>query len=147
MRSGDGLAPMSDPVVVPIDREVDIVVARQTAREMAGGLGFTETERTLVATAVSEIARNIVQYGDRGQVRIEPGSDGVRSGIVITATDSGPGIPDIDKAMTDGFSTGKGLGLGLPGARRLMDEFAVTSTPGTGTTIVMKKWSRNAGKR
>lgn len=128
-----------DEVRIPINVDADIVVARQTVRELATRAGFTATDLTLVATAVSEIARNIVRFASQGEVVVEV-VDEPRRGIQVVARDTGPGIDDIQQAMADGFSTYHGLGLGLPGARRLMDEFAVVSEPGRGTTVTMIKW-------
>ncbi len=105
-------------------------------------LGFSETDLVLIATAISEIARNILVYAVKGAMAFEVAQESGRKGLVVTARDDGPGIADLEKAMQDGYTTGKGLGLGLPGARRLMDEFAIESAPGKGTTIVMKKWTR-----
>jgi serine/threonine-protein kinase RsbT len=127
---------------VCIEREGDVVTARQKGRELAQSVGFSGSDLTLIATAISEIARNIVVYAHRGEISLNAVSDDQRQGIVIIATDEGPGIPDIARAMEDGFSTGKSLGLGLPGARRLMDEFDIISEIGKGTVITMKKWRR-----
>jgi RNA polymerase sigma factor (sigma-70 family) len=128
-----------DEVRIRIRADADIVVARQRAREQASRLGFSGTELTVIATAVSEIARNIVRFAGDGEVVVdlveEPGH-----GIRVVARDTGPGIPDVEQALTDGYSTYRGLGLGLPGARRLMDEFAVMSEVGRGTTVTMIKW-------
>lgn len=129
-------------VNVPIEREADIVTARQKGRELCAALGFSMTDRTLVATAISEVARNIVKYAQRGEVVLSRVDDAGRHGIVVVARDAGPGIPDLELAMRDGFSTGNSLGLGLPGAKRLMDEFDLESAPSAGTTITMKKWLR-----
>jgi serine/threonine-protein kinase RsbT len=129
----------ADEVRIPINVDSDIVVARQTVRELATRAGFTATDLTLIATAVSEIARNIVRFAGRGEVVVEV-VDEPRRGVQVVARDTGPGIDDVERAMTDGFSTYHGLGLGLPGARRLMDEFAVVSEPGRGTTVTMSKW-------
>lgn len=107
---------------------------------MAKEAGFTGSDLTLIATAISELARNIIVYAERGEVILNLASENGRSGIVVIAQDEGPGIPNIEQAMQDGYSTGQSLGLGLPGARRLMDEFNIDSTVGKGTTIVMKKW-------
>jgi anti-sigma regulatory factor (Ser/Thr protein kinase) len=119
------------------------VAARQAAREVATRLGFSTTDVTLIATAVSEITRNIVRFADSGEVVVtelqEP-----RTGISIVARDAGPGIPDVERALQDGYSTYQGLGLGLPGARRLVDEFAVVSEVGRGTTVTMTKWRGEA---
>jgi serine/threonine-protein kinase RsbT len=125
---------------VPIDRDVDIVTARQLGRELASAAGFTGSDLTLIATAISEVARNIVIYANRGEIRLERTSRDGRQGILVVAEDNGPGIPDIEQAMQDGFSTGRSLGLGLPGARRLMDEFEIVSEVGRGTTVTMRKW-------
>jgi RNA polymerase sigma factor (sigma-70 family) len=128
-----------DAVRVAVRTDADVVAARQAAREVATRLEFSSTDVTLIATAVSEITRNIVRFADSGEVVVtelqEP-----RRGISIVARDAGPGIPDVDQALQDGYSTYQGLGLGLPGARRLMDEFAVASETGRGTTVTMTKW-------
>ncbi|MFN7143452.1 MAG: anti-sigma regulatory factor [Myxococcota bacterium] len=136
------LPPSAQLVLVPINGEWDVVTARQEARAVAVSLGFGGTLLTVIATAVSEIARNIVNYAGRGEVGISIVESGGRRGIEIVARDTGPGIPDIALAMQDGYSTGRGLGLGLPGARRLMDDFHIESTPGKGTCIVMRKWRK-----
>ncbi len=128
-----------DEVHVAINCDADIVAARQAARELAARLGFSRTDLTILATAVSEMTRNIVRFAGTGEVVIEL-IDGPRRGVQVVARDAGPGIPDVDKALSDGYSTYDGLGLGLPGARRLMDEFAVVSEPGRGTTVTMTKW-------
>ncbi|WP_091154907.1 sigma-70 family RNA polymerase sigma factor [Geodermatophilus africanus] len=132
-----------DAVRVAVRVDADVVAARQAAREIATRLGFSATDVTLIATAVSEIARNIVRFADSGEVVVtelhEP-----RTGISFVARDAGPGIPDVDQALQDGYSTYRGLGLGLPGARRLMDEFAVVSETGRGTTVTMTKWRGEA---
>ncbi len=128
--------------LIPIAHEADIVAARQAGRALAGQLGFRETDLTLIATAISEVARNIVQYARRGEIEIELVQTDGRRGVAVVARDQGPGIADIGKAMEDGYSTGNGLGLGLPGARRLMDDFAIESRSGKGTVVTMKKWVR-----
>ena len=127
---------------VPIRHDADVVSARQLGREMASGIGFSGSDLTLIATAISEIARNIVVYAGHGELLIATMEQAQRRGIVIVARDNGPGIPDVALAMRDGYSTGKSLGLGLPGARRMMDEFEIASTVGVGTTITMRKWTR-----
>jgi serine/threonine-protein kinase RsbT len=126
-------------VSVSVERDGDVVIARQTGRELAVGIGFRGTDLTLIATAISEVARNIVIYAERGEIALSV-LNGARRGIRIVAHDDGPGIPDVDLAMRDGFSTGKSLGLGLPGAKRLMDEFEIVSEVGKGTTVTMRKW-------
>ena len=128
-----------DEARIAIQGDADIVVARQTARELASRAGFSATELTLIATAVSEMARNIVRFAGHGEVVVEL-LDHPRPGIQVVARDAGPGIPDVDQAMADGYSTYAGLGVGLPGARRLMDEFAVVSEADRGTTVTMTKW-------
>lgn len=125
---------------VPIAIDVDIVVARQQARELAQELGMSTSLQTIVATAISEVARNIVVYAGRGEIVLRTVHDAGKQGIEVVAKDEGPGIADVDLALTDGFSTAKSLGLGLPGARRLMDEFHLASTRGVGTTVTMRKW-------
>lgn len=127
--------------VVLIARDGDVVTARQKGRELAAEVGFSGSDLTIIATAISEVARNIVVYAERGEIIFNTISDDHRQGLMIIASDSGPGIPDIEQAMQDGFSTGKSLGLGLPGARRLMDEFEISSEVGKGTIITMKKWA------
>jgi serine/threonine-protein kinase RsbT len=128
-----------DEVRVAVRADADVVAARRAARELAARLGFSSTDLTEIATAVSEVVRNIVRFADAGEVLVEL-LDQPRRGIRITARDSGPGIPDVQEALRDGYSTYRGLGLGLPGARRLMDEFAVASELGRGTTVTMTKW-------
>jgi serine/threonine-protein kinase RsbT len=135
---------MDDDTSLPIRTEHDILIARQRIRELAAEVGFTGSDLTILATAVSEIARNIVQYAQRGEIVFTIVREGKSSGIVVVARDEGPGIPDVDMAMQDGYSTRRSLGLGLPGARRLMDEFELDSRPGTGTTVTMKKWIQNS---
>jgi serine/threonine-protein kinase RsbT len=128
-----------DEVRIPVQSDSDIVAARQGARELATRLGFPRSDLTLIATAVSEVARNIVRFAHSGEVVIEL-LERPRRGVRIVARDTGPGIPDVEKAQRDGYSTYNGLGLGLPGARRLMDEFAIVSELGRGTTVTMTKW-------
>jgi serine/threonine-protein kinase RsbT len=127
-------------VHVRIQNSADIVAARQQGRALAAIAGFSHSNLTIIATAISEVARNIVEYAKEGEVVITLIDDASKKGVEIVASDQGPGIPDISAVMRDGFSTGKGLGIGLPGARRLMDEFAIASAVGTGTIVTMKKW-------
>ncbi len=127
---------------VPIEHEQDIVLARQKGRELAARAGLSPTEQTLVATAISEVARNIIVYAVRGEVVLAPLRRDGRRGVLVVARDEGPGISNPELAMRDGYSTAKSLGMGLPGAKRLMDEFELTSALGKGTTVVMKKWER-----
>lgn len=131
---------MTSEVSVAIERDLDIVTARRKGRELAAALGFSSTDQTLLATAISEIARNIVSYAGRGTVTIGIIKARGRLGIVVVARDDGPGIADMDLAMRDGYSTGNSLGVGLPGARRLVDDFDLASAPGSGTTVTLKKW-------
>ena len=133
---------MGDETCLRVERDADVVAARQKGRELAALAGITGSDLTVVATAISEIARNIIVYAKRGQIVLKIAQNGHRRGVVVIATDEGPGIADIDLAMRDGFSTGKSLGLGLPGARRLMDEFEIVSEPGQGVMVTMTKWSR-----
>ena len=125
---------------VLISSDQDIVGARQKGRTLAAELGFSSAEATLIATAISELARNIVSYARRGEILLRRMQNTTRQGIVVVASDEGPGIRDIPQAMRDGFSTSGSLGLGLPGVRRLMDEFEIASQPGRGTTVTVKKW-------
>jgi serine/threonine-protein kinase RsbT len=125
---------------VPINSDQDIVVARQKGRALATELGFSSVDATLIATAISELARNIVSYARKGDITLKTIHGSSRQGILIVAFDKGPGILDVRQALRDGFSTSGSLGLGLPGVRRLMDEFEITSKPGRGTTVVVKKW-------
>jgi serine/threonine-protein kinase RsbT len=127
---------------VVITHDGDVVTARQLGRDMAKESGFYGSDLTLIATAISEIARNIVSYAQRGELVFSQLQEGPRRGLMVVARDDGPGIPDIELAMRDGFSTGKSLGLGLPGAKRLMDDFEIHSEVGKGTTITMRKWAR-----
>jgi serine/threonine-protein kinase RsbT len=125
---------------VAINSDQDIVSARQKGRAMATELGFSSVDATLVATAISELARNIVSYARKGLITLKGVQGSSRVGILVIASDDGPGIPDIRQALRDGFSTSGSLGLGLPGVRRLMDEFEITSQPNRGTTVAVKKW-------
>jgi serine/threonine-protein kinase RsbT len=129
-------------IKIPIEQDGDIVAARQKGRELCAEMGFGNTDRTLIATAVSEVARNIVSYAGRGEILMRGIEDAGRRGILVVARDEGPGIADTALALRDGYSTGNSLGLGLPGARRLMDEFELVSTLGVGTTVTMRKWLR-----
>ena len=128
--------------IIPIRSDADIVTARQTGRQFAGQLEFSFTDLTLIATAISELARNIVVYARQGEIRLAMVEAGEKRGIVVVAHDDGPGIPDIRRALQDGYSTSRSLGLGLPGAKRLMDEFDIQSEVGRGTTVTAKKWER-----
>ena len=129
-----------DESLVPIGSAADIVTARQQGRALASRLGFSASELTIIATAISEVARNIVEYAGRGEIRLRVLQQGHQLGLSVVALDSGPGILDVERALQDGYSTSKGLGLGLPGARRLMDEFELVSEIGRVTTVTMRKW-------
>ena len=133
---------MADELRLPIAADVDVVQARQQGREVAANAGFTSGDQTVIAAAISEIARNILMYAKRGEIVLSVVANGDRQGVVVIARDQGPGIRDIARALQDGYSTSGGLGLGLPGAKRLMDEFEVDSVVGRGTTITMAKWRR-----
>jgi serine/threonine-protein kinase RsbT len=130
------------PTEMPIKTEGDIVLVRRTAREAATRAGFSPTDVTRIVTACSELARNIFKYAGEGTMRWRPIATGTRSGIELEFQDRGPGIADINQAMEEGYTTGDGLGMGLPGAKRLMDEFDICSSLGQGTTITLKKWIR-----
>jgi serine/threonine-protein kinase RsbT len=126
--------------VVTISSSADIVTARQRGRALAAALGFSGSDLTLIATAISELARNIIEYATTGEIVLSQENGESRPGIVIVARDEGPGIPDLSRALSAGYSTGPGLGLGLPGVRRLMDDFQITSNAGRGTTVSVRKW-------
>ncbi len=125
---------------MPVNADIDIVTARQKGRELARDLGFTSTDLALIATAISELARNIILYANSGEIVLSVVENGSRRGLKVVARDDGPGIPDIERALEEGFSTSRSLGLGLSGVRRLMDEFDIVSEVGNGTTVTVKKW-------
>ncbi|TMA17725.1 MAG: anti-sigma regulatory factor [Deltaproteobacteria bacterium] len=125
---------------LPVRGEIDVVLVRQTVRTWSVQQGFTLVDQTKMVTAASEIARNTVLYGRNGTVRIEALVDGVRKGLRLVFEDQGPGIPDVDLAMRDGYTTGTGLGMGLGGARRLVNEFRIESRPGQGTKVTLTRW-------
>ena len=126
---------------IPIQVDTDVITARQEGRQMAQRLGFKAVDQARITTAISELARNIVVYaGGRGNVLLREIQDGTRKGIEVQFDDQGPGIEDIDRAMGQGYSSGKGLGAGLPGTKRLMDEFELRSAPGEGVHITIRKW-------
>ncbi|MDP4162991.1 MAG: anti-sigma regulatory factor [Bacillota bacterium] len=133
---------MTNQSCVKIFNEWDIVAARQLGRNVAKELGFGIVDQARITTAISELARNIYLYAGQGQICIEKLYDGGKSGLKIISIDSGPGISDIRQVMEDGFSTSGGLGAGLPGVKRLMDEFSIDSSPGSGTDIRATKWLR-----
>ena len=129
-------------VSVAVAADIDVVSARRQGRILAEQLGFSVSEATLVATAISELARNIVLYAGRGEIVVGRVDGSERCGIEIVASDSGPGIADTALATNAGYSTSGGLGLGLPGVRRIMDEFQIESEPGKGTKVKVVKWQR-----
>jgi len=129
-------------ITVSISSDQDIVQARQKGRALAMEMGFGSGDATLIATAISELARNIVSYASSGQITLRVDDGGNRYGLSIIASGEGPGISDIRQALRDGFSTSGSLGIGLPGVRRLMDEFEITSQPGRGTIVTVKKWKQ-----
>jgi serine/threonine-protein kinase RsbT len=131
---------MDGEVRVAIASDADIVAARGQGRALAGRLGFSRTDATLIATAISEIGRNILVHAGSGEVTIGESAEDHRVGIVVVACDHGPGIPDVEQAMQEGYASGSGLGLGLPGTRRLMDHFEIETKVGKGTTVTMGKW-------
>src|SRR5438552_17159094 len=128
--------------VIPIVSDTDIVEARMAARSLAKYIGFDGADLVMIATAVSEVARNIIQYAKSGEVVLSVVQGRARRGLEVVAREEGPGIADIPQAMMDGFSTSRGLGLGLPGSKRLMDELMVASRIRQGTTGTMRKWLR-----
>jgi serine/threonine-protein kinase RsbT len=132
--------PVLQDILVAIRSDTDIVSARQQGRSLAAAIGFSATDATLIATAISELARNIVMYAGQGEVMLQIVEASQRKGIVISARDRGPGIRSIEDVLRDGYSTSGGLGLGLPGVKRLMDEFAIESELRRGTTVTVKKW-------
>lgn len=140
---------MSDEVWVDLKVDIvnsdDIVTARQAGHQLAHELGFSLTDVTMIATAISEVARNITSYAGRGAVRVAVTDREGRQALVVRAEDEGPGIANVERALEDGYSTGRGLGMGLPGARRLMDGLIVESTPGRGTIVEMWKWIPSDG--
>jgi serine/threonine-protein kinase RsbT len=118
----------------------DVVQVRQAARARAIAVGFSLVDQTKIVTAASELARNTLDYGGGGTVRLETVENGLRRGLRLTFEDQGPGIADVEKAMTDGFTTGGGMGMGLPGARRLVNEFEIVSRVGEGTRVTITRW-------
>jgi serine/threonine-protein kinase RsbT len=128
--------------VIPIESDADVVTARQRARQMAGELELTTTDQTLLATAISEVARNVTTYAGEGEVELRVVHERGRDGIEVVCRDEGPGIANVELAMQDGYTTGNGLGLGLPGTRRLVDVFELETASGEGTRIRLVKWTR-----
>ena len=133
--------------VIPIESDGDVVTARQQARAMASALELTSTDQTLLATAISEVARNITAYAVRGEVVLSViEDDGGRRGIRVIARDQGPGIENVELALQDGYTSGGGLGLGLPGARRLVHDFEIETAPGRGTKVTLVMWERESAR-
>ncbi|UWQ50683.1 anti-sigma regulatory factor [Leisingera caerulea] len=135
-------APAADPAVLlqPVSCDSDVVAARQLARRLAAELDFSRPDQALIATAVSELARNIVNYAQEGEVELCTARGGTKTGIKVTARDRGPGLADVELALQDGYSTGNSLGLGLPGTRRIVDQFDISSGPGRGLVVTVVKW-------
>lgn len=140
--AGVAMNEIETKATIPIKSVADIVTARQRGRQMSVGSGFSETEATLVATIISELARNIVLYAKIGEIVVEQSCDDSQTGITIISRDTGPGIPDLQRALAGGYSTSGGLGLGLCGVRRMVDEFFIDTGNGRGTTVTVKKWLR-----
>jgi len=136
------LRPVDQEITVPIASNIDIVSARQWGRTLALQGGCSPTEAALIATAISELARNIVLYAKRGEIWLGVANGQGKPGVVVVARDDGPGIADVPRAIAGGHSTSGGLGLGLSGVRRLMDEFEIISEPRKGTTVTIKRWKR-----
>lgn len=134
------VSPPDGEIHVPILSDADIVSARTQGRDLAQKLGFSGSDLTVIIAAISEVSRNIVEHATKGEVLLGRVLHGSKRGILVVASDKGPGIPDVRRAMQQGFSTGKGLGMGLPGAQRLVDEFEIVSRVGSGTTVTMRKW-------
>ena len=132
--------PTTQSDVVPLRDEQDIVAARQLVRRLTLELEFSLIDQTKIVTATSELARNTVKHGLGGEMRWETLADGGRRGLRLSFVDMGPGIPDIERAMVDGYTTGGGLGMGLSGAKRLVNDFAIESTPGKGTRVTIARW-------
>jgi serine/threonine-protein kinase RsbT len=131
---------VENEICVSIATDQDVVVARQRGRAIALELGFSASDSTLLATAISELARNIVSYAGQGQILLRAAQNSGRPCITVVARDDGPGIPSIEQALRDGYSTSGSLGLGLPGVRRLVEEFEIISEVGRGTTVTIRKW-------
>ena len=129
-------------VCIPIKRDADIVLACQKGRTLAAQLELSGNDQVIIVIAISEVARNIFQYAGQGEIILSCVQQDDRPGVQVVARDKGPGIADIERVLQDGYSTGGGLGLGLSGARRLMDEFEIVSKAGQGTTVTMKKWRK-----
>jgi serine/threonine-protein kinase RsbT len=138
---------VSEEIRLLLASDADVITARRKGREMAERLGFSSTDRVMIATAISELARNILAYARQGEIHIRTMQAQSGIGIEVVARDEGPGIEDLKQVMQGGYSTSGGLGLGLPGVRRLMDDFDIASTVGKGTTVTARKWTRIHGSR
>ena len=136
------MSTLNEDLHVPINSDGDIVVARQKGRALAIQLGFSGSGPTVIAAAISEVARNIVNHAKHGEIVLSGIHESNRLGIQVVARDEGPGIANLEQAMQYGYSSGKGMGVGLPGAKWLMDEFDIKSHPGKGTRVTMRKWVR-----
>lgn len=132
--------PVAKNDMLPVRSEGDVVQIRQTVRKWAGEIGFSLVDQTKAVTAASELARNVLVHGKGGSARLETIHQNGRQGLRLTFEDQGPGIPDIELALRDGYTTGGGLGLGLGGSKRLMNEFVITSKVGEGTRVIVTKW-------
>jgi serine/threonine-protein kinase RsbT len=137
-------ASVAAEVRIPIGADADVVIARKRGRELAAQVGFSATQLTIIATAISEIARNIVMFAERGELVVSLVGESGRQGVTVVARDAGPGIPDLERALQDGYSGYGGMGLGLAGSRRLMDEFEITTEVDKGTMVTMTKWRHDA---
>lgn len=129
-------------ITLPLRSDEDVVALRRHVRERAVAIALSLVDQTKLVTAASELARNTIKYGGGGEVHLDAHEDGLRRGIGLIFVDSGPGIADVEQALRDGFTTGGGLGLGLGGSRRLVDEFDIDSRPGEGTAVAVIKWKR-----
>lgn len=138
--ASDPISRVKGEIRIAISTEVDVMLARQKGRALAAGLRFSAVDLALIATAISELARNVISYAERGDIVIRQIDRDGKSGIEVIVHDRGPGIDNVDQAVQDGYSTSGGLGLGLPGVRRLMDEFEIVSQRGGGTTVTVTKW-------
>ena len=134
--------PVTKTEVLPIRSSDDVVRVRQAVRTCAVGIGLGLVDQTKIVTAASELARNTIKYGGGGEVHLDALVDGFKQGVGLVFVDDGPGIPDIEQALRDGYTTGGGLGLGLSGSKRLVDEFDIDSRPGEGTAVAVIKWKR-----
>jgi serine/threonine-protein kinase RsbT len=139
LMSNEAMAP-ANVKIMRLASDEDVVRLRQMVREQMIAAGFSLIDQTKMVTASSELARNTLRYGGGGEAQLSYVSNGLRRGLCVRFSDQGPGIPDIEQALKDGFTTGGGMGLGLSGAKRLSDEFEIESTPGQGTTVTIRKW-------